>query len=73
MIKNHVEWLAKNKVDEMGTMDMTKFEYLKSNTCVGYCNVDKLGRPVYIEWLKYLKADDLFKHYSDNDMVSYYI
>lgn len=57
----------------MGTMDMTKFEYLKSNTCVGYCNVDKLGRPVYIEWLKYLKADDLFKHYSDNEMVSYYI
>ncbi len=65
MLKNHVDWLIKFKVDEMGSMDMTKFAFLKQNTCVGYCNVDREGRPVYIERLKFLKADELFKHYSD--------
>lgn len=73
MIQNHVEWLNKFKVDQMGSMDMTKYEKLRSNTCVGYCNTDKFGRPVYIERLKFLKADELFSHYSDNEMVEYYI
>ena len=73
MIRNHVEWLNKNKVDQMGSMDMSKFDFLKKNTCVGYCNVDKQGRPVYIERLKYLKADALFSHYADTEMVDYYI
>lgn len=41
----------------MGSMDMSKYDFLKRNSCVGYCNVDWEGRPVYIEWLKYLKAD----------------
>jgi hypothetical protein len=44
----------------MGSMDMSKYENLKANTHVGYCNTDKYGRPVYIERLKFLDVDKLF-------------
>lgn len=60
MIQNHVDWLIKYKVDQMGSMDMSKYDILKANTHVGYCNTDKYGRPVYIERLKFLDADKLF-------------
>lgn len=73
MIANHVNWLIKYKVDDMGSMDMSKFDFLKANTCVGYCNTDKFGRPVYIERLKFLDAEKLFSHYTDEEMVQYYI
>lgn len=57
----------------MGSMDMSKFDILKVNTHVGYCNTDKYGRPVYIERLKFLDVDKLFSTYSDTELVEYYI
>ncbi len=45
----------------MGSLDMSKYDILKGITCVGYCNVDKYGRPIYIERLRFLDADKLFK------------
>ena len=72
MIQNHVDWLVKNNVDNMGSMDMSKYGVLKANTCVGYCNTDKYGRPVYIERLKFLDVDKIFSQYSDQELIEYY-
>lgn len=73
MLQSHVEWLIKYKVDQMGSMDMSKYAQLKSLTNVGYCNTDKEGRPVYIERLRFLDADKLFSQYTDQELVEYYI
>ena len=39
----------------------------------GYCNTDKLGRPVYIELVRGLKAKECFEKFSDDELVDYYV
>lgn len=44
---------------------MDQYALLNENSCVGYCNTDKEGRPVYIERVSKLKADVIFQNYTD--------
>lgn len=73
MIQNYLDWCAKNNVDEIGNVDMTKYDKLKTLFGEGYSNTDKDGRPVYVIKAKEMNADEIFKNYTDEDLVQYYI
>lgn len=65
MIEKYVQWVWKNNVDKLGELNMDQYALLNENSCVGYCNTDKEGRPVYIERVSKLKADIIFQNYTD--------
>lgn len=65
MIEKYVQWLRKNNVDKLGNLNMDQYALLSENSCVGYANTDKEGRPVYIERVCKLNADIIFQNYSD--------
>lgn len=48
---------------------MSKFVKLKTLFGEGYCNIDNEGRPVYIVKAKEMKADEIFKNYSEEELV----
>lgn len=52
---------------------MDQYALLNENSCVGYCNTDKEGRPIYIERVSKLKADIIFQNYTDQQLIDYYI
>lgn len=56
MIEKYLAWLKEVKIDEIGKINMEKYDKILENSCHGYCGVDKLGRPVYIDSVKHLKA-----------------
>lgn len=39
----------------------------------GYCNTDKDGRPVYMIKVKEMNVDEIFKNYTDEELIQYYI
>ena len=52
---------------------MKQYDHLKTLFEEGYCNTDNEGRPVYVIKANQMKADDIFKSYSEEDLVKYYI
>lgn len=73
MIKNYMNWCAEIKMSEIGEMDMKQFSLLKTLYAHGYYNTDRLGRPVYIEEVRKLKSDEVFKAYPDEMLTKYYV
>lgn len=73
MIQNYLKWSKEVNLDTIGSLEMKQYDYLKELIAEGYSNVDKGGRPVYITRAKYLKVDEVFKNYTDQQLVNYYV
>lgn len=73
MIEKYLDWSKEIDLDAIGNLDMAKYEPLKNMVSEGYCNIDKNGRSVYISRAKFLKADEVFKTYTDKELVDYYV
>lgn len=73
MIENYLKWAVSVNLPNIGSLDMGKYDLLKTLMCEGYCNVDKGGRPIYVVNAKMLKADDVFKNYTEEELVLYYV
>lgn len=73
MIEKYLNWAKEIDLDAIGNLDMTKYEPIKNMISEGYCNTDKDGRSVYISRAKFLKADEVFKNFTDKELVDYYV
>jgi len=73
MIRNYIKWCHEMEMDKIGEFDMTQFTILKQNYDHGYCQVDRMGRPVYIEQIKKMNADFIFNNYPDITLQKYYV
>ena len=52
---------------------MTEIDLVRKYLPHGYCGIDKLGRPIYIERMGLLQMDELFTHTTEERMIRYYI
>jgi hypothetical protein len=73
MFSNFIEWKTKNNLLQSGQIDMTQFVDIKKNYMHGYYHTDKQGRPVYIERVNGLNPKEMFKTYTDEQLIQYYI
>lgn len=73
MIKDYMVWCTEIQMSTIGELDIAQFDVLKANYSHGYYNTDVLGRPLYIQDAKKLKAEELFKNYSDEMLTKYYV
>ena len=73
MVDNYLKWQKEVNLQELGSINMQRYEKMKEITCHGYCHTDKLGRPVYIDRAKFLKAKECFKEFSDEELIQYYV
>lgn len=73
MIQKYLKWADSINLYNIGSLDMSRYDLLKNLMCEGYCNVDKGGRPVYVIKANKLKADDVFKNYTEDELVLYYV
>ncbi len=73
MIDDFMTWANKINFDEIGKLDMNYFDNLRKYYVHGYYNTDKEGHPLYIEQMEYLQPSKIFKDYSDDDLVKYYV
>lgn len=48
---------------------MSKYDKLKTLYSEGYCNTDNEARPVYIVKAKEMQADEIFKNYTEEDLI----
>lgn len=64
-----MDWAEKVKLEDIGQLDMSKFDKLRELCCEGYVNVDKDGRPVYVTSVKHLKADKIFNEYTEEEIA----
>ena len=73
MISDNADWGRLVKIDSIGSIDNKLIEGVRGLTEHGYYNTDKTGRPVYIEKISGLKADDIFKRFTEEELVLYYV
>ncbi len=73
MIENYIKWSKEVDLEAIGNLDIKQYEPIKEVTCHGYCNIDKLGRPIFIEDVKALKAKKIFKIFEDKQLILYYV
>jgi hypothetical protein len=73
MIKDYMNWCTEIQMSQIGELDIAQFNVLKANYAHGYYNTDIVGRPLYIQDARRLKADVLFKNYSDDHLKKYYV
>lgn len=73
MIKNYMDWCSQIQMSNIGLVDMKQYDHLKTLYNHGYYNVDRAGRPVYIEEIRKIQADHLFKSYTDDQLTKYYV
>jgi hypothetical protein len=73
MIDKFLSWGKTVDFDNIGQLDMGRYQQLRKLYMHGYYNTDKRGRPIYIEVVKHLRADELFKEYTDEELVKYHV
>lgn len=73
MLKNYFSWATKVNLSKIGSLDLKKYANLRNWTRNGYLNTDKRGRPVYYDQIRFLKAKEMFKSYSEAELVQYWI
>ena len=73
MIKKNVDFINKINLQRLAQVDHDVYKPLQEVTWNGYCNTDKLGRPIYIEFARGMKAKECFSRFSDDELVDYYI
>lgn len=73
MIRDYMTWCTEVQMHSIGELDIGQYGILKELYAHGYYNTDCMGRPLYIQDAKRLKADDLFKNYSDELLSKYYV
>jgi hypothetical protein len=73
MIKNYMDWCSQIQMSTIGDVEMKQYDLLKTLYAHGYYNTDRLGRPIYIEEVRKLQADQMFKSYNDDQLTKYYV
>lgn len=73
MLDKHLLWFEENKVAELGSMDMSKYNRLREIYVHGYYHTDKLGRPVYIERTKLMQTTVCFAEFKEQELIEYHI
>lgn len=73
MIKNYMTWCGEIQMSTIGQIDMASYGPLKALYAHGYYNTDRSGRPVYIEEVRKMQAEQLFQAYSDDQLQKYYV
>ena len=74
MFGNHVEWRKKEGVDDIiDTYDFNEINAVKSVYPHGYHNVDKLGRPIYIERVGIMNVPGIFERTTEDRMIRHYV
>ena len=73
MWKNFIKWRQENNIDEIMNMKFPEMEEAKKYYPHGYYRTDKLGRPIYIERIGYLKFDPLVKTISLEKLQMYFV
>ena len=73
MLEKHLKWSADIHIDELGQIDMAKYEKLRELYVHGYYHTDKRGRPIYIEKTREMRIHDCFAAYSEEELVTYHI
>jgi len=74
MFNNFLNWRKENDVDNiLLNYTFPNYDEMKKIYLHGYHNIDKLGRPIYIECTGKLKIDTLFSMSPEADLVKHYI
>ena len=58
---------------ELGNLDLAPYDAVRHCSKNGYCNTDKLGRPIFIDYVKHLKAGEIFKSLTEDELILYYV
>lgn len=73
MIENFLAWAQTQNLNNVGQLDLSKYQRLREWYAHGYYNTDKIGRPIYIEQVRKLKINDVTQNYADEEIMLYYL
>ena len=73
MFENYLTWRRNEDVDDILTFAYPEVQALKASYPHGYHQVDKLGRPIYIECIGRLDLSIIMQNTTEKRMLRYYI
>ena len=73
MFTNYMKYREEHGIDNiLATVKFDKGEALKDHYPRGYCGIDKLGRPVYVERHGLINIDKVYEIVSDEELLEGY-